>query len=804
MTGYQLKYRLEFDTIKGRSVKLDIEEDRNMPPANETFGGYSFTASTKEIVITNGLETNDLPDYIYKNDIVTVSSTSLNNGVYTVVNYEVYVADFLGNDVYFAKITVLENIADESELDEDITLQVTLGSSYLDLTPSSESPIELSYPNGEFDKMCPIRESKMRIKILSDVVTFQDFVITQDTQFKVKLYVNNNLEWLGWLDNDYITEPFLDFANEIELSANDGISFLKTAELSDENNLQLWGIYTLSAFTAYCLRKTNLDLNFLTFINCFPENVDERLSVSAFSDGFDYAYTLSYSFLNGEREFQDCYQVLSKIMQAFGCTLFQARGKWYIIQTNDRIANQLDATERNYHNAKLGAVTNQSFQINIGLNEVTKLINADSLVSTQKPFKQSVIKYSFDVPPFYFRNFDLLDGTKIDMMSTNQKVYYSILYWNSLNSALASYYNLTDIGYIVSEVDSSRANVLDQETLRYLAIPGNWNTNYYGAKRTTDFPVSIRDKIKFSYRVRYTVPVLVQGDNYVKIILTDGVNYRYLDKSGNWTTNLQSWVGVSYNQFTDRTNTFEYEITSKNIPFNGFISIQFSSWTEVGTGVMPFEVHYIDMKFDIDNAFNQRTIVIGQEYKNQNNFNLKNTFDNEIFLSNGLRVSNIGALLNFSNLQVATLRNLWKYKGTGQTIMPFSQYIARAYWRTMYRSFLRMEGRLYDLYQGSRLLSPLNTVEFNGIDDKEFMITTLNMDIRNESAEFTMVELRITSDNSDFVENGIESFRYVSEGTKDKDDPNNQPKTPLDYKYGAYGYVNNLLNRDKKRRFNNF
>ena len=122
-------------------------------------------------------------------------------------------------------------------------------------------------------------------------------------------------------------------------------------------------------------------------------------------------------------------------MQAFGCTLFQARGKWYIIQTNDRIANQLDATERNYENAKLGAVTNQSFQINIGLNEVTKLINADSLVSTQKPFKQSIIKYSFDVPPFYFRNFDLLDGTKIDMMSTNQKVYYSILYWNSLNSA---------------------------------------------------------------------------------------------------------------------------------------------------------------------------------------------------------------------------------------------------------------------------------------------------------------------------------------------------------------------------------
>ena len=187
--AYQLRYRLEFDTIKGRNVRLDIEEFRNLPPASETFLAYFIADSApNEIIISNGLMTNDLPNYIVKGDTITISSTLFNNGTYTVTGYEIYVGDFLDGQAYLAKITVEETLTIEIDTENEIILEVTTGEYYQDLTPSGQSPIELSYPNGEFDKMCPIRESKMRIKILSDVVTFQDFVVTSDTQFKVSLF----------------------------------------------------------------------------------------------------------------------------------------------------------------------------------------------------------------------------------------------------------------------------------------------------------------------------------------------------------------------------------------------------------------------------------------------------------------------------------------------------------------------------------------------------------------------------------------------------------------------------------------
>jgi hypothetical protein len=130
--------------------------------------------------------------------------------------------------------------------------------------------------------------------------------------------------------------------------------------------------------------------------------------------------------------------------------------------------------------------------------------------------------------------------------------------------------------------------------------------------------------------------------------------------------------------------------------------------------------------------------------------------------------------------------------------------MGRAYWRAMYRNFQKMEGRLYDLYQGSRLLSLLNTVQFSAITSKEFMITTLNIDVRNEAAEFTMVELRNTSNTNDFTETGTEDFKYLNVKARNFDEVIKEPRTPIDWKYGTAGIVASLLRRNKRRRFNNY
>ena len=111
--AFATRYRIEFDTIKGRSVKVDIEQD-----------GFSGT-------ITN-------------------------------------------------------------------------------LIAATENPIEIQYPNAEFEQMTGIRESRARIRVLAKNISAEDLLADTDTYFKIKVYINNNIEWIGWLDNDYTDELFLD------------------------------------------------------------------------------------------------------------------------------------------------------------------------------------------------------------------------------------------------------------------------------------------------------------------------------------------------------------------------------------------------------------------------------------------------------------------------------------------------------------------------------------------------------------------------------------------------------------------
>lgn len=104
------------------------------------------------------------------------------------------------------------------------------------LIAAGESPLFIEYANAEFDKLTGIRESKVRLAVLgggSSGISASDFLTTSDTQCKLKIYIDDTLEWVGWMDNDQLSEPFRDTYYEITLSATDGISLLKNIELSD-------------------------------------------------------------------------------------------------------------------------------------------------------------------------------------------------------------------------------------------------------------------------------------------------------------------------------------------------------------------------------------------------------------------------------------------------------------------------------------------------------------------------------------------------------------------------------------------
>jgi len=781
--AYITRYRCEFDTIKGRQVKVDIEEDRQVPPASLNINTSSiFEADDDSLLIPF----RDLR-YLLPNDIVQITGTVNNNGTYTV--------KYNGIGSIYSKILFNESIVDE--IDVTYTLTFTTRP-VINLTASSESPLEITYPNGEFDKMCPIRESKIRLKIINDVVTAEDFYTSTDTQFKIKIYINNTLEWVGWLDNNIITEPFLDTANEIQLSGNDGLSLLKTKKLVDSVEQQIWNKLSISNLLAVTLYHTKLELNYSTFINLYPTGSAIRVANTQLNDIFNYVFVYSHGFLKGPRDFDDCYEVLSKMMQSFGCTLFQARGQWYIIQTNDRIANVLDGTNRDYTGLNLSVSLNQSFKIDIGLNEITKLINADALISMEKSFKEVALKYKFERPPIFFRNWDLLDGILDNVKSTSTRKIYELEHWlpcETWNLIVPGLINVNRKAYIGADINTAT----NSEMRRYMVLYRSPNSET--AVKTTRYPVSKGDILTVGFSARLNIAMPPEGYTLykcvVKLIGNNGTNYYLEGGDTKWYTNFKGLLKYHENKIDTRLWSDFFGGNASPIPVDGLIEMEFTSHG-VDTAS---EVHFKDMTMEINAQFNDLITVDGFEFKSETSENLRNKYDNDLFISSSPNISNSCAII--SGASNPTSITSFNYKSSA-TNMTFLQYMTRVYWRTMYRKFMRLEGRLYDLYQGNRLLSPLNTVEFTEVEDKEFMITTLQMDIRQESAEFTMIELRNTSNNNDFTENGIESFRYLNVKAKDENDPLKEPRFPIDWRYGIFGILQSLNRTKKMRRFNNY
>ena len=97
------------------------------------------------------------------------------------------------------------------------------------------------------------------------------------------------------------------------------------------------------------------------------------------------------------------------------------------------------------------------------------------------------------------------------------------------------------------------------------------------------------------------------------------------------------------------------------------------------------------------------------------------------------------------------LTGIWKHNGVTESVR-FGLLINRAVWKSVYRNYIRIEGNILNLNEGSYLVSPLNTIIPDALEDTEFNIATLNIDLDKEQAEGTFIELVNTLTTDDFDE----------------------------------------------------
>lgn len=120
----------------------------------------------------------------------------------------------------------------ESSVNHSYSLQILQKDYISSIIPvkGGASPAILSYQ--EDDPKAPIKGSSLSITLINEgSLPLTDFFSVDDDEFQVQLYWGIYLIWTGYLVQTDCTETLLDYAHEINLSANDNLGLMKSIAL---------------------------------------------------------------------------------------------------------------------------------------------------------------------------------------------------------------------------------------------------------------------------------------------------------------------------------------------------------------------------------------------------------------------------------------------------------------------------------------------------------------------------------------------------------------------------------------------
>ena len=195
------------------------------------------------------------------------------------------------------------------------------------------------YAGAEVDRNLPVNPFNLR-KDRAAIVrgTSFEFSMREETDFeylefytnvpkhiKVELLDPSDVQlWVGYLDTQQYSCPYIPAPLTVTFTASDGLGLLKNEAFT------LTGTQTQFAILKHCLDKIALDLGYAVAISVHELRHNTAISpleqttepCSAFED------------LN-------CYEVIEKILNKYDAEIYQWKGRWRIICSNDKKSTRL-------------------------------------------------------------------------------------------------------------------------------------------------------------------------------------------------------------------------------------------------------------------------------------------------------------------------------------------------------------------------------------------------------------------------------------------------------------------------------
>lgn len=666
------------------------------------------------------------------------------------------------------------------------------------------------------DPLAAIKGQSLEILLINEGnLPITNFYADNDNDIQVKLLdANNNPLFIGFLVQDDCHEVMVDYAHEIQLSANDNLGLLKniplnqapasyelsyistetvsttaphilqtglgfgstviigdririigTAQAGDYtvvsfvivgSNYQftvlesigtmaptvtdlgllhsnLIGNVTLLSLIKRCLSATNVSV--LTNIFC---NIKEQRQLDTRSH-FEQTLINPDTFISGE-DYEDCYNVLTKILETFDCQLSQTNGQWNIIHWFEI---------RLYANNAIPGYIYDEDMLFIGttmLNDTIFVGPDPQLTVPIYPLYQDVVRgfkfvrrqFNYVTSKYLLYNFDLkilgpLIRTYINGSDTISE-YIPVGFYNG---------DLPPHGELFIRVIKNTVSGI--ESLRYLHVAppqGNFPRAAVGAP---DIIIHKGDTASFSASWRTNVTSTNPFNVLMSFKITSGATSYFLYNNINtgrneWHPSFGYTVTVPANTPATEWNQLElvdpFTDSMPPFPFDGTLNIHYALASVNVTGTF-----WKDMRFEYTTRINESTKIIGHVHTQTRTNDIKNNSDTEIFLDDSPRNPINGALLlNTLTNGIPDLTASWQYNVISGIYYKRGQLFTKE--DIIYRDKMRskFEGGFIGLKQNG-LVSILSVAITDFYPTKNYIFGLLTIDYKRNQFNGTLWEI---------------------------------------------------------------
>lgn len=280
--------------------------------------------------------------------------------------------------------------------------------------------LDLEYIPNSDDVYEPIMASQIGVTIdfTDDESKMIDFTNINDRYTYVEMYVNSVIEWVGFVLNDNVQISYTTGRKFVFFNAIDGLGMLKDVTYEPlAGNYGVNDIASLITVLRTCFNKIAFknNRNIITICSYFSNGMIDR-GTSSWADPFAQTWINYRTFLADEYTYTNCFDIISNIAKSFGCRIFQAKGKWWVVAINEFANTNAYYTEYLSTGIRLdngdGNLINTSSTIEPYTGNTSDLyfINNSQFKIMKKGFYKIVAEDNVEISKNYIPNGNLRDN----------------------------------------------------------------------------------------------------------------------------------------------------------------------------------------------------------------------------------------------------------------------------------------------------------------------------------------------------------------------------------------------------------